>query len=133
MLISDAMALMQRHHNTATIFFVFFIPGVCISVSLRIPRELKEDTFYQLLRDLSRNAKARAVVMFVNEDNIRELLKATIHYGMEGTFSWLASDSWGSKLYPIFQQESAAEGAVTILPLKQTLKGEREEAVCRSC
>ena len=37
--------------------------------------------------------------------------------------NWLASDSWGAKRVPVDGQESLAEGAVTILPQRQVLKG----------
>ena len=58
------------------------ISGICIAASLRIPRELNNDTFYHILQDLTKqtHAKARAVVMFVNEDNIRRLLAAAIKH-----------------------------------------------------
>lgn len=40
-----------------------------------------------------------------------------------GHFIWVGSDSWGSKISPILNQEEMAEGAVTILPKRQTIKG----------
>ncbi len=96
---------------------------MCIAASLRIPRELNEDTFYTILTELTKHDKARAVVIFVNEDNTRKLLAATRRHGLTGFFYWLASDSWGAKTYPIEHQEWAAEGAVTILPQKKVLEG----------
>ncbi len=100
------------------------IPDICVATSLRIPRELKENTFSTILDDLLKEVKARAVVMFVNEDNIRRLLAETRRLGITGHFHWLASDSWGAKTYPIQHQEFAAEGAVTILPQRKVLEGE---------
>lgn len=40
-----------------------------------------------------------------------------------GHFIWVGSDSWGSKISPILNQEEMAEGAVTILPKRQTIRG----------
>ena len=37
---------------------------------------------------------------------------------------WIGSDSWGAKNYPVRDQESAAEGAITILPRRTALVGE---------
>lgn len=36
---------------------------------------------------------------------------------------WIGSDSWGAKNYPVRDQESAAEGAITILPRRTALVG----------
>jgi len=38
---------------------------------------------------------------------------------------WVGSDSWGAKVYPVRDQEFAAEGAITILPYRNALKGKR--------
>lgn len=62
--------------------FISTVSGLCIAASLRIPRELQHDTFLRIIQDLTKqtHARARAVVMFVNEDNIRRLLAATIQH-----------------------------------------------------
>jgi len=93
------------------------------------------------------DAKAKLVVMFVNEDNCRQLINATIvneltdlfywlasdaifrqlgvtiHTVLQSgdTLYWLASDSWGAKRVPVDKQEWAAEGTVTILPTRQVV------------
>lgn len=36
---------------------------------------------------------------------------------------WIGSDSWGAKVYPVRDQEIAAEGAITILPYRISLQG----------
>lgn len=36
---------------------------------------------------------------------------------------WIGSDSWGAKVYPVRDQEFAAEGAITILPFRTSLRG----------
>lgn len=38
-------------------------------------------------------AKAKVVVLFVNEDNCRQLINATIVNRMTDVFYWLASDT----------------------------------------
>ncbi len=40
-----------------------------------------------------------------------------------GHFLWVGSDSWGSKISPVIQQERVAEGAITILPKRATVEG----------
>lgn len=53
----------------------------------------------------------------------RRLLDAAKQANQTGHFIWVGSDSWGSKIAPVVHQEEVAEGAVTILPKRQTIKG----------
>lgn len=53
----------------------------------------------------------------------RRLLHAAKKANQTGHFIWVGSDSWGSKISPVVQQEEMAEGAVTILPKRQSIKG----------
>lgn len=55
----------------------------------------------------------------------RKLLQATIKANKTGHFMWVGSDSWGAKVHPVREQEFAAEGAITILPFRNSLEGER--------
>ena len=81
------------------------------------------DTFEKIIRDLLTYNKAKIVVLFVNEDNCKRVINATISLGHVDAFYWLGSDSWGAKVVPVQRQEWAAEGAVTILPQKKLLQG----------
>lgn len=101
-----------------------FFPGICISKSLKIPREATTEFFTKILSELLETAKARVVVMFVNEDNSRRLINASISLQLTDSFYWLASDSWGAKTVVVKEQEWAAVGTVTILPERTVLKGE---------
>ncbi|XP_071082339.1 metabotropic glutamate receptor 8-like [Haliotis cracherodii] len=96
--------------------------GVCVSKSLRIPRSVNETTFRNIVEELFKDDNnARAVVMFVNEDNCRDILKALVKLNRTSHLNLLASDSWGAKIHPVFSQEVAAEGTVTILPKRQII------------
>uniref|UniRef100_A0A672YV35 Glutamate metabotropic receptor 4 n=1 Tax=Sphaeramia orbicularis TaxID=375764 RepID=A0A672YV35_9TELE len=97
--------------------------GLCISQSMKIPREPKPEEFNKIIRRLSENPNARVVIIFANEDDIRRLLQAAKKANQTGHFIWVGSDSWGSKISPILNQEEMAEGAVTILPKRQSIKG----------
>lgn len=97
--------------------------GLCISQSLKIPREPRPNEFDKIIRRLSENPNARVVIIFANEDDIRRLLQAAKKANQTGHFIWVGSDSWGSKISPILNQEEMAEGAVTILPKRQSIKG----------
>uniref|UniRef100_A0A8C4H630 G-protein coupled receptors family 3 profile domain-containing protein n=1 Tax=Dicentrarchus labrax TaxID=13489 RepID=A0A8C4H630_DICLA len=97
--------------------------GLCISQSVKIPREPRSGEFDKIIRRLSENPNARVVIIFANEDDIRRLLQAAKKANQTGHFIWVGSDSWGSKISPILNQEEMAEGAVTILPKRQSIKG----------
>jgi hypothetical protein len=53
----------------------------------------------------------------------RRILEAAKKLNQSGHFLWIGSDSWGSKIAPVYQQEEIAEGAVTILPKRASIDG----------
>lgn len=55
----------------------------------------------------------------------RRILDAAKRNNQTGHFLWVGSDSWGSKISPVVQQERVAEGAITILPKRASVDGER--------
>uniref|UniRef100_A0A8B9RLF8 Glutamate receptor, metabotropic 4 n=1 Tax=Astyanax mexicanus TaxID=7994 RepID=A0A8B9RLF8_ASTMX len=97
--------------------------NVCISQTVKIPREAKEGEFDKIIRNLGENPNARVVISFANEDDIRQLLQAAKKANQTGHFIWVGSDSWGSKISPVRHQEEMAEGAITILPKRQSIRG----------
>ena len=57
-------------------------------------------------------------------DPDRRVLDAARRNNLTGHFLWVGSDSWGSKISPVVQQEQVAEGAITILPKRASVDGE---------
>lgn len=92
-----------------------------MAVSEKILRNSKEEDFDRIIERLYSKKQARAVVMFVDEDNVRRLLRASIKAKRTGHFYWIASDSWGAKVYPVRDQEIAAVNSITILPHRVSL------------
>ncbi|XP_016842325.1 metabotropic glutamate receptor 7 isoform X1 [Nasonia vitripennis] len=97
--------------------------NICVAVSEKIMRNAKPEDFERIVEHLDSKRNARGVVLFVDEDNIRKLLQATIKANKTGHFMWVGSDSWGAKVHPVREQEFAAEGAITILPFRNSLEG----------
>ncbi|XDA86849.1 hypothetical protein R6Z07F_016556 [Ovis aries] len=97
--------------------------GVCIAQSVKIPREPKPGEFDKIIRRLLETSNARAVIIFANEDDIRRVLEAARKANQTGHFFWMGSDSWGSKIAPVLHLEEVAEGAVTILPKRMSVRG----------
>ncbi|XP_077121042.1 metabotropic glutamate receptor 8 isoform X2 [Ranitomeya variabilis] len=99
------------------------IGGVCIAQSLKIPREPKPGEYDKIIKRLLETPNARAIIIFANEDDIRRILESAKRYNQTGHFLWIGSDSWGSKIAPVYQQEEMADGAVTILPKRASIDG----------
>ncbi|XP_074188915.1 metabotropic glutamate receptor 4 isoform X2 [Rhinolophus sinicus] len=97
--------------------------GVCIAQSVKIPREPKPGEFDKIIRRLLETSNARAIIIFANEDDIRRVLEAARKANQTGHFFWMGSDSWGSKIAPVLHLEEVAEGAVTILPKRMSVRG----------
>ncbi|XP_027006800.1 glutamate receptor, metabotropic 8a isoform X2 [Tachysurus fulvidraco] len=95
--------------------------GVCIAQSLKIPREPWPGEFDKIIMRLLETPNARAIIMFANEDDIRRVLDAAKRNNQTGHFLWVGSDSWGSKISPVIQQEQVAVGAITILPKRASV------------
>lgn len=53
----------------------------------------------------------------------RRVLEAAKRANQTGHFIWMGSDSWGSKIAPVLHLEEVAEGSVTILPKRVSVKG----------
>lgn len=60
---------------------------------------------------------------FICSYSHRRILEAAKKLNQSGHFLWIGSDSWGSKIAPVYQQEEIAEGAVTILPKRASIDG----------
>lgn len=97
--------------------------GICVAVSEKVSRHSKPADFDRIIERLSLKEKARAVVMFVDEDNTRKLLLASIRANRTGHFYWIGSDSWGAKVHPVRDHEYAAVNAITVLPHRTNLNG----------
>uniref|UniRef100_A0A2K6GZI2 Glutamate metabotropic receptor 7 n=1 Tax=Propithecus coquereli TaxID=379532 RepID=A0A2K6GZI2_PROCO len=100
--------------------------GLCIAQSVRIPQERKDRTidFDRIIKQLLDTPNSRAVVIFANDEDIKQILAAAKRADQVGHFLWVGSDSWGSKINPLHQHEDIAEGAITIQPKRATVEGQ---------
>uniref|UniRef100_A0A8C7E752 Glutamate metabotropic receptor 7 n=2 Tax=Elapinae TaxID=42168 RepID=A0A8C7E752_NAJNA len=98
---------------------------LCIAQSLKIPQDRKNKTyeFDKIVKLLLDTPRARAIIVFAYDEDIKQILAAAKRADQVGHFLWVASDTWGSKMTPVIQQEDVAEGAITILPKRATIEG----------
>lgn len=97
--------------------------GICVATSAKIMRNAKTEDFDRIVQQLANKTQARGVIMFVDEDNIRKLLQATIRANKTNYFYFIGSDSWGAKVHPVRDQEFAAVNTITVLPHRTNLDG----------
>uniref|UniRef100_A0A674NBA1 Glutamate metabotropic receptor 7 n=1 Tax=Takifugu rubripes TaxID=31033 RepID=A0A674NBA1_TAKRU len=97
--------------------------GICIAQSLKIPHNPKLEDYDKAIQQLLETHYSRAVIIFANEEDIREVLNATKRANQVGNFLWIGSDSWGAKSSAIHQFEDVAVGAITILPKRSSIEG----------
>ncbi|KIH60262.1 ligand-binding protein, receptor family [Ancylostoma duodenale] len=97
--------------------------GICIDGDVhKISRRWTDKNFRDLLIRMHRTRKARGVVMFVDEDNLKRLLHTLDklikegHKELERHFWFVASDSWGIKQSVVLGLEHLLAGAITIAP-----------------
>ncbi|GMR47345.1 hypothetical protein PMAYCL1PPCAC_17540, partial [Pristionchus mayeri] len=104
--------------------------NVCIDGDVhKIGRRPTTKEFESIITKMRQKGKARGVVMFVDEDNLKQLLsvlEAMIERGMKELkdhFWFVASDSWGKKTSVVNGRERLTLGAITIAPKQRTIDG----------
>ncbi|ETN68417.1 7 transmembrane receptor, partial [Necator americanus] len=101
--------------------------GICIDGDIhKISRRWTDKNFRcataDLLIRMHRTRKARGVVMFVDEDNLKRLLHTLDklikegHKELDRHFWFVASDSWGIKQSVVLRLEHRLAGSITIAP-----------------
>ncbi|GAA6086367.1 glutamate receptor, metabotropic 6a [Tachysurus ichikawai] len=106
--------------------------GLCIAQSMKIPRDPKPGEFDKIIKRLMETPNARGIIIFANEDDIKQILEAAKRANLTGHFKFVGSDSWGAKSAPILDNEDVAEGAVTILPKRASVEGFDQYFMSRS-
>ncbi|KAF8374519.1 mgl-3, partial [Pristionchus pacificus] len=103
---------------------------VCIDGDVhKIGRRPTTKEFESIITRMKSKGKARGVVMFVDEDNLKQLLSVLemmIDRGnndLKDHFWFVASDSWGKKTSVVSGRERLTLGAITIAPKQRTIDG----------
>ncbi|CAI5449478.1 unnamed protein product [Caenorhabditis angaria] len=104
--------------------------NICIDGDVhKISRRHSDQAFKDLLLRMKKGRKARGVVMFVDEDNLKKLLKnldeliIANHTELDGHFWFVASDSWGIKQSVVKDVAHRTYGTITIAPSVRTEEG----------
>ncbi|KAK9406087.1 GRM7: Metabotropic glutamate receptor 7 [Crotalus adamanteus] len=121
----EAGRVMEKGNFSILSSFFLLTGDLCIAQSLKIPQDRKNKTyeFDKIIKLLLDTPRARAIIVFAYDEDIKQILAAAKRADQVGHFLWVASDTWGSKMTPVIQQEDVAEGAITILPKRATIEG----------
>lgn len=88
--------------------------NICIAITEKVPRAVDKPSYEQILRNLQKKPTAKGVVLFLNADDVKEMLEAIQRTGMHGQFTYIASDAWGTQAKLVEGVEDAAEGTITV-------------------
>lgn len=85
---------------------------ICIATSAKVSRSMSRWSYENVIRSLQQKSNAKVVILFTRSEDARELLVAANR--MNVTFTWVASDGWGSQESVVRGSEAVADGAFTI-------------------
>ncbi|XP_077995848.1 uncharacterized protein LOC144449214 [Glandiceps talaboti] len=92
------------------------VADLCIASSHVIKDSSNNDEMDSLINRLLSRAEARGLLVFLSNTDSRALLQKFTEEGLQGNFSFVAADAWGISSDVINTLESAAAGAIVILP-----------------
>ncbi|CAF4664097.1 unnamed protein product [Rotaria sp. Silwood1] len=91
---------------------------ICIAGELSV--NIKDSNSYvRVIKELYDDEKYRfvvGVIVFAQEDSVRQILNQTSHKQLNGRWVFLGTDGWGKKWYPVENFGRAAINAITIAP-----------------
>ena len=95
--------------------------GICIDFRRGIPPSFKE--YDQLVEDLG-NSRARVVVIFANQESVKEVLtRVNRNEMMSREFTWIASDAWARSIELVHTFNDTAAGLFGVAPFTEHLDG----------
>ncbi|CAL1293064.1 unnamed protein product [Larinioides sclopetarius] len=96
----------------------------CFATVETLPRYATEITYDKVVSKLNRFENAKAVIVFLNEDEISELFDACERYAIpSGRFVWVGTGEWGAKERIVQGREKMAKGSITISPRRFPIEG----------
>lgn len=96
---------------------------ICIAQRLKLTAFPSNEEYDDLVKKLNNEQRARAVVMFVDIRDTREIFNALHRNNITKQFYWVGSDGWGNNLNALESFERYAEGAITITQLDTPVEG----------
>ena len=112
--------LSQEANNAIDAFTTSSEYSVKIKLNQTIPISATDRDFENLVENAIRVSTSHILLLTESEHEAREILKATMRLHSDNqkinasTFTWLASDGWGSRLGIVSGRDEIALGAITV-------------------
>lgn len=90
--------------------------NICISASYRLSQTASNDEVKRIIMDIAKIGNSKAIVMFLQDHNIKKLLSNVNSLGLSKNFLFIASDGWGTKKEHVLTNSIVAEGAISFSP-----------------
>ncbi|XP_054164108.1 metabotropic glutamate receptor-like isoform X2 [Oppia nitens] len=88
--------------------------NICIAMNEKVPMNADQHYFNQILTNLKMKSNAKGVVLFLRAEDNRGLLEAAKAANQTNSFSFIASDGWGTQAKLVEGVEEEAEGTITV-------------------
>ena len=87
--------------------------GVCVAGAHEVSSVTDRASFRRLVRQLHA-ARARVVVLLVDQEEARRTLRAVREVGLAGHFTWVGSDGLGMNLHDLADAREEAVGSLSL-------------------
>ena len=89
--------------------------NICLAETQKVSSNPTPAEFDDIIDKLSRKNNAKVVILFLREEDAKGLLNAATRKNIQGKFTWIAADGWGTQTSPVKDNGLAAQGALTII------------------
>ena len=97
--------------------------GICIDFRQGIPPAFSSAEYDTLVDGLA-NSSARVVVIFANQESVKEVLtRVNKNEKLSRNFTWIASDAWARSIELVHQFNETAAGLFGVAPFTEHLTG----------
>ena len=94
---------------------------ICIDLRRGIPPTFSPGDYDKLVDDLG-NSRARVVIIFANQESVKEVLtRVNRNESLSRNFTWIASDAWARSIDLVHQFNDTAAGLFGVAPLTEHL------------
>ncbi|XP_053202702.1 metabotropic glutamate receptor 6-like [Panonychus citri] len=100
--------------------------GICIAVREKLPKDsgvAQEKVYDSILHKLLAKPRARGVVVFGSDQEVKDLMQSVKRNNVTGRFQWIGSDGWSARALVYDGNEHEVEGTLSIQPMANPVYG----------
>ena len=92
--------------------------GICTDLQKAIPTSFSSEEYDKLVQELA-SSQARVVIVFANQETVKELLTRINNSPIRRNFTWIASDAWARSIDLVHKFNDTAAGLFGVAPLTE--------------